>query len=65
LQRQSIVSIHVCDEIGNLIETVLNNKILSGKNSVVFENPLLTNGIYIVKFTTGTRIINKKLVVLK
>ncbi len=61
------VNLEVFDAIGNLLKLVVNNNQLPGKYQVGFDakSDGLSQGIYIIRLSSGHKIINKRLVLLE
>jgi hypothetical protein len=59
------VSVKIFNITGQLIETLINGNIESGKHKVLWDAGNLPSGIYFVQLKSGDKTINQKLTLLK
>jgi flagellar hook assembly protein FlgD len=59
------VSVQIFNITGQLIETLINGNIESGKHKVLWDAGNLPSGIYFVQLKSGDKTINQKLTLLK
>ena len=59
------VSVQIFNITGQLIETLINGKLESGKHKVLWNAGNLPSGIYFVQLKSGDKTINQKLTLLK
>ncbi len=59
------VSVKIFNITGQLIETLINGNIESGKHEVIWDAGNLPSGIYFVQLKSGEKTITQKLTLLK
>lgn len=65
IETQLIASLRIYDISGRLIETLIENKLVSGEYSIPWNAEGYPCGIYFVQFVSGQKIQTKKLIFLK
>jgi len=66
IPSESAVSLRVFNMLGEEVQTILNNEILSaGTHTIQFNASNLSSGTYVYSLQTGSNVITKKMVVLK
>lgn len=65
LGSESDVKIEVYNLLGELVQTLINNKIAAGNHEITFESDGLPSGIYIYRFESENYMDSKKMLVLK
>jgi len=65
LSSESDVKIEVYNLLGELIRTLINNKIAAGNHEIIFESDGLPSGIYIYRFESENYMDSKKMILLK
>ncbi|MDB5227390.1 MAG: peptidase protein [Bacteroidota bacterium] len=65
LQKETQVSIKLFDGIGNLVTSILDKKLQSGKNSTVIETSSLSSGMYFIEVKLDSEIVSNKIVLIK
>ncbi len=59
------VSVQIFNITGQLIETLINGNIESGKHKVLWNARVLPSGIYLAQLKSGERTVTQKLTLLK
>jgi len=59
------ISVQIFNITGQLIETLINGNIESGKHEVIWDAGNLPSGIYFVQLKSGEKTITQKLTLLK
>jgi hypothetical protein len=65
LQKTSVVTLMVYDQLGRQINTLVNQELPAGLHSYRFEGRNLSNGVYLYKLSTGDFTITRKMILLK
>ncbi len=65
ISTEQFVSLKIFDVLGKEIASLVNEKLSAGTHSRVFAAPTLPSGVYFYKLQAGSRILVKKLTVLK
>jgi len=65
IPAESNISVNVYNITGQLVRTIFNGSLSSGRHSFVFTGRGLPSGIYLVSMNTGNNMVNRKIVLLK
>lgn len=65
LPEGSIVTLKVYDVLGNMIETLVNEKKSAGKYEIVFDGSNLSSGVYFYKMQAGSFVAVKKFILMR
>jgi endonuclease I len=65
LSSASTVSLNIYNANGQLIEQLLNQRMVSGSHQVVFNASNLASGVYVYSLKVGDQILNKQMTLIK